>query len=245
MSKNAGATMTVLQHLAELRYRLITAGAVFLAASLICFIAAAPIRRFLTRPAGGLRLVYFSPPEALMAQFKLALLAGAVLASPLILYQLIAFIHPALTPLEKKICIRTLLGMAALCSGGIAFSYRVAFPLVLRFLLQYAGSGATPKLAIGEYISFFFSFHLFFGAIFQLPLIAWALGRLDLLRAQELRRRRKYAVLIILALAAILTPPDPITQLFVALPLLLLFELCIFMVENGYRGRSKEPAALQ
>ena len=240
MSKNADATMTVLQHFAELRYRLITAGAVFLAASIACFIAEKPIRRFMTWPAGGLRLVYFSPPEALMAQFKLAFLAGAVLASPVILYQIIAFLYPALTPFEKRICLRTLLGMVALFSVGVAFSYCMVFPQVLRFLLHHAGSGVTPKLAISEYISLFFSFHLFFGVIFQLPLIAWALGRLDLIKAQQLRQWRKYAVVVIFILAAIITPPDPITQLLLALPPLLLYELCIFMVQIGCRGRIKE-----
>ncbi len=237
--------MTVLQHLAELRCRLIAAGAAFLAASIICFAAAAPIRRFLTQPAGGVTLVYFSPPEAFTAQLKLALLAGAALASPLILYELFAFIYPALTPFEKKTCLRALMGVALLFSGGVVFAYLVAFPLVLRFLLDYAGSGVSPKLAIGEYISYFFSFHLFFGAIFQLPLVAWALGRLDLIRARVLQRGSKYALLVILILTAILTPPDPITQLLLALPLLLLYELCVFMAAIGYRGRIKEMVLQQ
>ncbi len=234
--------MTVLQHLAELRHRLITAGAIFLAASIASFIAAAPIRHFLTRPAGGLRLVYFSPPEALTAQLKLALLAGLVIASPFILYELIAFIYPALTPLEKKVLLQTLVGIVLLFCGGVTFAYLVLFPQVLHFLLDYAGSGAVPKLAISEYISFFFSFHFFFGAIFQLPLLAWALGRLDLMRPHLLRRGRKLAILIILILAAILTPPDPLTQIALALPLLLLYELCILMVAVGYRVRRKEMA---
>lgn len=243
MSKNADAAMTMLQHFAELRCRLITAGAVFLAFSSACFILAEPIRRLMTRPAGELRLVFFSPPEALMAQFKLALLAGAVLASPVILYQLVAFIYPALTPLEKKICFRSLFGVVILFAGGLTFSYGVVFPQVLRFLLQYAGDSATPKLAISEYISLFFSFNLFFGVIFQLPLAAWVLGRLDLLRAEQLRRWRKYALLAILILAAVLTPPDPLTQILLALPLVLLYEICILMVRAGYRGWLREGAA--
>lgn len=240
MSKDAEAAMTVLQHFAELRYRLIAAVAVFLAASIACFIAAEPIRRFLMVPAGGIRLVYFSPPEALMAQFKLAFLAGAVLASPVILYQLAAFIYPALTPVEKKVCLRTLGGVIILFSAGTAFAYRVFMPLVLRFLLQQGAGSAVPKLAVSDYISMFFSFIFFFGVVFQLPLIAWALGRLDLLRAPQLRSRRKYALLIILILAAVLTPPDPITQIALALPLMLLFEFCIWMVHWGGRGRSSE-----
>ncbi|WP_461369788.1 twin-arginine translocase subunit TatC [Candidatus Darwinibacter acetoxidans] len=242
MSRDNGATMTVLQHLAELRCRLMAAGAAFLAAASACFAAAEPIRRFLVRPAGELTLVYFSPPEAFTAQLKLALLAGAVLSSPVILYEILAFIYPALTPFEKKTCLRALTGIALLFCGGAAFSYLAAFPLVLRFLLDYAGGGASPKLSIGEYISFFFSFHVFFGFIFQLPLAAWALGRLDLVRAPLLRRGRKYALLVILILAAVLTPPDPFTQLLLALPLLLLYELCIFMAAVGCRSRIKEMA---
>ncbi len=238
MSKNAEAAMTVLQHFAELRYRLMAAAAAFLAASIACFIAAEPLRRFLTVPAGGMQLVYFSPPEALMAQFKLALLAGAVLASPVILYQLVAFIYPALTPVEKKVSLVTLGGVIALFGAGAAFAYRVLLPLVLRFLLQQGAGSAVPKLAVSDYISMFFSFILFFGAVFQLPLIAWALGRLDLLRAPQLRRQRKYALLVVLILAAVLTPPDPVTQIALALPLVLLFELCIWMVHLGGRGRS-------
>lgn len=245
MSKDTGATMTVLQHLAELRRRLLMGGAAFLVASIICFIAAAPIRHVLTRPAGGLRLVYFSPPEALMAQLKLALLAGLVVTSPLILYEFIAFIYPALTPFEKKTCLQMFAGVILLFCGGIFFAYLVAFPLVLHFLLDYAGSGAAAKLAIGDYISFFFSFHLLFGTAFQLPLVAWALGRLDLVRAQTLWRRRKYALLIILILAAALTPPDPLTQLALALPLMLLYEICAIMAALGYRGRIKKMTLQQ
>ena len=234
--------MTVLQHLSELRHRLITAGAAFLAVSIISFLLAAPIRRFLTYPAGGLRLVYFSPPEAFTAQLKLALLAGAVLASPLIFYELAAFIYPALTPFEKKVCLKVLLGMALLFCGGVSFAYLVLFPLVLHFLLDYAGGGAAAKLAISDYISFFFSFHIFFGVIFLLPLAAWAMGRLGLIRPLSLRRRRKWAVLIILVLAAILTPPDPVTQIALALPLLLLYELCILTAALGSRSRNREMA---
>ena len=240
MSKNADAAMTVLQHFAELRSRLFTAGAVFLVLSSVSFIFAEPIRYLMTRPVEGLRLVFFSPPEALMAQFKLALLSGAVLASPVILYQLVAFIYPALTPLEKKICLRSLLGAIFLFGGGAAFSYGVAFPLVLRYLLQYGGGSATPKLAVSDYISMFFSFNLAFGVIFLLPLVGWVLGRLDLIRAQQLRRWRKYALLVILILAAVLTPPDPLTQILMALPLVLLYEACILMVQLGYRGWLRE-----
>lgn len=242
VSKATGATMTVLQHLSELRRRLIMAGAAFLAASITCFVAAGSIRSFMILPAGELRLVYFSPPEALTAQLKLALLGGLVLASPLILYELAAFIFPALTRTEKKICFQILVGIIILFCGGAVFSYLVVFPLVLRFLLTYAGSGVIPKLAVGDYISFFFSFHLFFGVVFQLPLVAWALGRLDLIRVRLLRRGRKPALLIILVLAAILTPPDPLTQIGLALPLLLLYELCILMVALGYRTRRRSMA---
>ena len=122
-----------------------------------------------------------------------------------------AFIYPALTPFEKRTCLRALIGIALLFCGGAVFAYLVAFPLVLRFLLDYGGGSVTPKLSIGEYISFFFSFHLFFGAVFQLPLAAWTLGRLDLIRARVLQRGRKYALLVILVLAAVLTPPDPVS----------------------------------
>ncbi len=245
MSNDPTATMTVLQHLSELRHRLITAGAAFLAASIISFMAAAQIRRFLTYPVGGLHLVYFSPPEAFMAQLKLALLAGAVLASPLILYEVIAFIYPALTPLEKKVWLKTLLGMVLLFCGGVSFAYLVSFPLVLRFLLEYGGGGAAAKLAVSDYISFFFSFHIFFGVIFLMPLAAWALGRLDLIRPGLLKRWRKGAILIALVLAAVLTPPDPVTQIALALPLMLLYELCILTVALGCRRRSREMAPLR
>jgi len=243
VSGDNGATMTVLEHLAELRCRLMAAGAAFLAASVAAFAAAEPIRRFMLRPAGELTLVYFSPPEAFTAQLKLALLAGAVLASPVILYELFAFIYPALTPFEKRTCLRALAGMALLFCGGAAFAYLLVFPLVLRFLLDYAGSGVSPKLALGDYISFFFTFHLFLGILFQLPLAAWTLGRLGLARAGVLRRGRKYALLLVLILAAVLTPPDPFTQLLLALPLLLLYELCILMAAAGWRSRCREIAS--
>lgn len=240
MSKNIDGSMTVVEHLAELRLRLVVSVLTLLAAAVFSFTRAGQIRHLLTSPAGGLELIYLSPPEALTANLRLAVVAGVVLASPLIMYQVMAFLFPAFYDREKPFVLAVLIGAGLLFGSGVFFAYRVAFPFMIKFFLQFASTGLEPRFTISEYISFVFSFHLGFGLCFLLPLLAWILGRGGVLSSAFLRRSRKFALLVILVMAAIITPPDLISQTVMVGPLLFLYELGIFMVILGERKRRKE-----
>ncbi len=239
MATKKDGTMSVLEHLSELRLRLAISAGALLVASGVCFTYIEQIRAILTLPLEGRHLIYLSPPEAFMANLKLALFSGLVVSLPVILHQVSAYIFPGLTRPEKKFYLAVLFGIIVLFSAGIIFAYQVVFPFTLRFFLQFADARLDPQFTITEYISFVISFHLAFGAVFQLPLLTWALGKLGLLTTRFLRRYRKIAFLVMLVLAAIITPPDIISQVVMILPLMFLYELGIVMVLISERKRSK------
>lgn len=242
MSKNKDGTMPVLEHLAELRLRLFISAGALLVAAIVCFSNITLIRGILTGPLDDLQLIFLSPPEAFMSNLRLSLISGLVLASPIIIYEALAFIFPGLTRPEKIFFLLVLTGTIILFSGGVIFAYYVVFPLVLNFFLQFAADQLEPRFTVSEYIAFVFSFHLGFGLVFQLPLLTWALGKLGLLTSDFLKRNRKIALLVMLVLSAIITPPDIISQVAMVLPLLFLYEIGIIMVMISERKRLKMMA---
>ncbi len=239
MNKNKDGTMTVLEHLAELRLRLLISAGVLLVAAMISFAYIETIRSIITIPLEGLHLIYLSPPEAFMANLRLALVSGLVLSSPVILYQLSAFLFPGLTRGERFFYIFVLLGIAVLFFSGIVFAYLVVFPFTLRFFLQFAAADLEARFNVSEYISFILSFHLAFGLVFQLPLMTWTLGKVGLLSSGFLKKHRKIALLVMLILSSIITPPDIISQVVMVLPLALLYEIGIIMVLLSERKQKK------
>ncbi len=239
MVNNKDGTMSVLEHLSELRLRLVISAGALLVASGICFTYIEYIRAILTLPLEGRQLIYLSPPEAFMANVKLALFSGLVVSFPVIVHQVSAYLFPGLTRTEKKFYLAVLFGIIVLFSAGVVFAYQVVYPFTLRFFLQFADARLDPQFTITEYILFFISFHIAFGVVFQLPLLTWALGKIGLLTTQFLRRYRKIALLVMLVLSAAITPPDIISQLVMILPLAILYELGIVMVLISERKRLK------
>ncbi|MDY6826021.1 MAG: twin-arginine translocase subunit TatC [Bacillota bacterium] len=243
MTRNKDGTMPVIEHLAELRLRLIISAGVLLVAALFCFTRIELIRSLLTLPLDGIKLIYLSPPEAFMANLRLALISGIILSLPVLIYELAAFVFPGLYRHEKIFFVFVLLGIVVLFIGGILFAYYVVFPFTIDFFLQFAAERLAPRFTISEYISFILSFHFAFGVVFQLPLLTWALGKFGLLTSAFLRSYRKIAILIMLALAAAITPPDVISQLAMVIPLLLLYEMGIVMVMISERKRLKQSGS--
>ncbi len=239
MSKNKDGTMPILEHLAELRLRLVISAGALLVAAVICFWQVEFIRGILTRPLEGVELIYLSPPEAFMANLRLALLSGLVLALPVVVYEIFAFAFPGLARGEKFFLIGVAAAVAFLFGTGVVFAYYLVFPFALSFFLQFATDQLEPRFTISEYISFVLSFHFAFGAVFQLPVLSWALGKLGLLTADFLRRYRKIALMVMLVFSAVITPPDIISQAAMILPLLLLYEIGIVMVMISERKRLK------
>lgn len=239
MSKPKDGTMPIIEHLSELRLRLFISAGALLVAAIICFANIELIRGVLTRPLEGVQLIYLSPPEAFMANLRLALISGFIAALPVLVYELSAFIFPGLTRAEKIFYVFILFGITILFGSGVIFAYYIVFPFTLRFFLQFAGAQLEPRFTVSEFIAFIFSFHLAFGAVFQLPLFTWALGKLGLLSTDFLKRHRKVALLIMLLLAAVITPPDIISQVVMVLPLLFLYEVGIIMVRISEKKRQK------
>lgn len=242
VGKSKDGTMTVLEHLAELRLRLfISAGALFIAA-IFSFSNIESIRGIMTRRLEGIELIYLSPPEAFMANLRLALISGFIIALPIIIYELSAFIFPGLTRAEKLFYVGIIVGIILLFSCGVIFAYYIVFPFTLKFFLQFADVQLEPRFTVSEFISFVFSFHLAFGVVFQLPLLTWSLGKIGLLSSDFLKRNRKIALLVMLILSAVITPPDIISQSVMVLPLLLLYEIGIMMVLISERKKQELTA---
>jgi len=243
LNKHRKDSMTVLEHLGELRLRILISAATFIAAAIFCFTRVDYLRYLLVKPGGGMKLFFFSPPEAFMANMRLAAVAGLALAFPVLIYELMAFIFPGLYRHEKKFLLGLTGGAVTLFAGGALFAYYVIVRLVLHFFIQFETERLTPLFNIGDYISFTINLILCCGLFFQLPLAMWILSKIGLITAKTLKRNRKYALLIILVVAAILTPPDIISQILLAIPLQGLYEIGIMVVVFSERKGIKKGAA--
>jgi sec-independent protein translocase protein TatC len=230
---------SLIEHLEELRKRLLICLIALIVTTVLGFTFVDLLREILTRPAGDMQLIFVSPPEALMANFRLAFIAGIILAMPLVLYQLLAFVLPALYKEEKKIIIPAVLAMLVFFALGVSFSYFTVFPFAIRFFLNFASDTVQPMFTITNYLSFATSFIFAFGVVFQMPLVFYILGRLHVVNARFLRTYRKYALLIIVVVSALLTPPDVVSQMMMAGPLFGLYELGILLVAFSQRGKKK------
>jgi sec-independent protein translocase protein TatC len=220
--------MTLVGHLDELRRRILISLAATVIGTCIAFWKIKPIVAYLARPVGN--LVFLSPTEAFMAYFKLAFFAGLFLASPVILFQIWSFISVALTGKERRIFLSFMPFSVALFLCGAAFAFFIVVPLALKFLINFAGPEVLPVISISEYLSFIVALIIMFGAVFELPVGIIILSKLGLVTPATLKRNRKWAILIIFIAAAVLTPtPDAFTQVLMAVPLILLYEVSIWV----------------
>lgn len=224
--------LTLLGHMVELRDRLIRAVLALVIATLLAFLFTEPLLQFLIEPMGGLKPVFLRPTEMFVTYFKVSLIAGFVISMPVILYQLLRFIAPGLTRDEQKYLYIVVPGGTLSFIAGVVFSYFVMLPVGIRFLLTFGGDIARAQWTIGEYISFITTMMFWAGVVFETPLIIFFLAKLGVVTAQQLSRWRKFAILGVFIIAALITPtPDPINQLLVAVPLLLLYELGVLLAK--------------
>lgn len=221
--------MTLTEHLTELRSRLIKSILAIVIGALGSYFFADILIRYLTEPID--ELVFIKPTEAFFTYIKVSLLAGLIIALPVVLYQFWSFILPALQDREKKYLNILLPVSVILFAVGIAFCFFIVLPLGMRFLLDFGSIDLEPMISISYYISFLTSLILPFGLIFQLPLVINLLVKWGLVKLQSLTAFRKYIIVIIFVVSAILTPPDIITQLFMAGPLIILYEGSILIAK--------------
>jgi sec-independent protein translocase protein TatC len=199
-------------------------------------------------PGSG-RLIFLAPTEAFFFMLKLGLLVGLILASPVVIWQVWAFLSPALESEEKKVVIPSLYLGVLLFAGGVAFAYVLALPITLRFLLLFGLEWFTPAITAGYYLSFVTRLLLAFGIIFELPVVVMILSALGLATPRFLREKRRHAIVLITVVAAFLSPGDfVLLTVMMMLPLVLLYELSILLSALVYRKRersimgSSEPA---
>ncbi|WP_300378579.1 twin-arginine translocase subunit TatC [Henriciella sp.] len=252
----------LLDHLIELRSRLIWSIVALAVASIGCFFIARPLYNVLLGPLvvvaeeldrqdTTFELIYTAPLEVFFVQLKLALFAGIFVAFPIIGWQMYSFVAPGLYKREKGAVLPFLIAAPVLFVIGAVFVYFVMLPLISRFALsfeQLGGDGIaaiTPQIKVSEYLSLVMALMLAFGLSFQLPVILSLLGRAGILGTETLRKGRKYAIVGILVSAAFFTPPDLISQVMLAVPVYCLYEISIWCVSMMEKKAAEEEAARQ
>ncbi len=280
-----GTRMSFLDHLEELRWRLLKSLAAVLVGAAICYIYSDELVKLLTVPyedavrrldtthsSGVLGAIQRSVgaligeveksapiqteslPEGRQLQalkvmttffvpLQIALLGGLVLALPVIFYQLWQFVAPGLLSREKRLML-PIVGLSVLCFAvGALVAYSIVLPLGLHFFLALEPPNTAARWALGEYVSFVLRLILGFGLVFEMPVLTFFLSRIGVLTADYLRRVRRYALVAVFVLAAVFTPPDPISQIMMALPLLVLYEISIWVCKvssPGNRDQTKK-----
>lgn len=224
--------LTLVEHLAEFRRRLIICFVSIFLCSLLCYTVIKRILDLLVKPVG--KLVFIAPQEAFVTYLELSLIAGIFLALPMILYQVWCFISVGLRQNEKKYILLYGPFSLILFFGGASFAYFIILPLGIKFLLGFATDTLQPMISISRYVSFAGMLLLAFGVVFELPVVIMFLTKIKLVSPKLLREKRKYALLLIFIVAAILTPPDVVTQLLMAGPLIILYEISILLSKLVY-----------
>jgi sec-independent protein translocase protein TatC len=219
-------------HLEELRQRLI-----------VCFIAVGigfvlsygfkeKLFQILTRPLisvmhAGDKIIFTGLPEAFFTYLKVAFLSGIMISVPVILYQFWMFVAPGLYDKERRLLVPIVLLSSFFFIGGALFGYFIVFPFGFKFFLGFATETIQPLPSMREYLSFSAKLLLAFGLVFELPLLVTFLAKMGLVSVDFLKKNRKYALLLFFIFSAILTPPDVVTQIMMAFPLMVLYEISI------------------
>ena len=242
--------LPIMEHLRELRRRVLVCVVAVLAGSVVSFAFYKQIIDFLSRPAydldagAGVDLVFIEVTELLSTAVKVSFVAGFVLALPVVLHQVVMFIAPGLTGRERRYLFLFIPAALVAFAAGVGFAYFVLTPPALKFLLGFSDV-ATPLIRISNFVNLMVRLLFWMGVAFETPLIMYMLAQLGIVTAQQLSRFRRYWVVVAFILAAIITPTfDPVNQAFVAGPLLVLYELGVLLARVAGRGRRKAEAAI-
>lgn len=247
----------LLEHLNELRSRLIKSLLALSVATIGCFFFAEDIYGLLVRPfatvaeeirGSQLEFIFTAPMEYFFAQLKLAVFAGLFVAFPYLAFQVYAFVAPGLYKSERGAFWPYLVMAPILFALGAAFVYFLMLPMLARFTVsmeQVEAAGTTIRMMprVGDYLALVMALMLAFGLSFQLPLVLTLLGRIGVVSASMLANGRKYAIVGILAFSAVFTPPDPMSQILLAVPVYMLYEISIFCVKLIEKRAAAEDAA--
>lgn len=241
--KNEGR-MSLMGHLGEFRKRLTKIVGIVLLTFIVSYLFIEPIVTALVNLGTGFEFIYTSPTELLTTYIKISFIMGLVLASPFIAFEIWAFVKPGLKPNEKRV------GLGALVAGlgfflvGALFAYFVMIPFTLNFLLNFDTVGLIdPLISFSNYISYIVSTLVAMGLVFEMPVLSVMLTSLGILKPTLLVKARKYAILVIFIIAAIITPPDVISQVMVGIPMIILYEISIALSKRVFAKKQARAAA--
>ena len=233
--------MTLVEHLDELRNRIIFAGIVLVLAVSFCFWQNDTLLEIANEPLPrDLDPLTFSPTEPFFTTIKLSIYGGILIALPILLYQVYAFVLPAFSPSERKVVFPMLLAVPFLFIAGTVFAYFVVLPPALSFLLGFNDTEFNIQIRASEYYGFFVLTLIGVGLLFQIPIGVLAVTRLGIVTPQQLAKNRRYAILIIAVVAMLLPGTDPVTMVICMLPLYLLFEFSLVLAR--WFGTPGDPA---
>lgn len=237
------STATFVEHLAELRKRLIIIAVVNLAAALICYQYSKPLIEVLMALNPGMRMVYLTPSELFMVYVKLAVLCAVVFCFPVTASQIWSFISKGLMPREKIFGLLSLIFGVFFFLLGAVFCYYTALPVTLNFFMRLTLEGVNPMISIESYISFTTVMLAGFGAAFEMPVVVFLLSELNILKPAFLKRAQGILILIIFIIAAVITPPDVVSQIMLAIPMVILLEFSMGICWIIDRRKKRREAA--
>lgn len=232
-------TQTFSEHLKELRKRLMIGAAVVVVGSIIGYIVHEPLFRLLKSPLGQ-ELYYNTPVGGFNAMIKISVLVGLVAGIPFLVYQICQFLAPAFRNLNPKRPISIMVWSLLLALLGVAFGYFISLPASLNFLTNYDSQNIQPMIIVSEYLNFVFSYLVGLALLFQLPLIMLFINRVKPQKPRRLMRHQRWVILVSFVIAAIITPtPDPMNQLILAAPIVVMYQLSVGLIWAQNRRKRK------
>ena len=233
--------MPLTGHLKELRNRGIVCAVVLFAAAVLGLSRAQyMVDRLLDiGSAYGYRFVYISPQELLLEYFSIAFVFAVCVSLPVILYELYAFAGPGLSRSEKRLFLMAMLFGLVFACIGVLFAYKIVMPFMLRFLIGVgSGSAVEASVSVQNYVSFLLTIFIIFAAVFELPVVSVLLTQLGIIRVAWMKKFRRVVIVVIFFAAAVITPPDVTSQIMVAIPMIVLYELSIILCTAADKMRS-------
>lgn len=241
--RSADDKQTIIEHFEELRKSIIISVVAIMVAAVVCYSYNEQLLNIITLPLRAInqRLIVTGVTEAFFVKLELSFVAGFIIAFPIVAWSLWRFIKPALYPHERKYIYILFPTTLILFATGILFSYFGILPLVLKFFVYIAGENLQTMFKVDQYVSFVMSFSIPFGLVFELPVITFFLAKIGIVKPELLSKKRKYALLIIVIAAGALTPgPDPISQIMMAVPMYILYEVSIIVAKWAKPSRNRK-----
>nr|YP_009394560.1 Sec-independent protein translocase component TatC [Vertebrata thuyoides]ARW63122.1 Sec-independent protein translocase component TatC [Vertebrata thuyoides] len=231
--KKQDKEMPILEHIEELRNRILSTFCIFILLSSICMLYTKEIALILQKPALGIKFLQLAPGEYLFVSIKITIYLAITLSSPFGLYQILKFISPGLTKKENNYVVPTTIASLILFFLGAFFSYKILIPVTLNFFINYGSEIIEPVWSFDEYFNFISLTIFTTGFCFQLPIIQIILGSTNIIRWEKMLKNWKYVTFITTIISAIVTPStDPVTQLFMTITLLMLYFSGIFILKT-------------